>query len=121
MKNYLLLFMSTLLLLFVLPKNGSYAQRVLGMEQRSVKTSCATKRPVKPTCARKCLKHQTHSEQMPGANFASDCSQQVFAVISPQASYTMWHPLQLREIGTPASLTYLSPELKIDPEPPKLA
>lgn len=121
MKNYLLLFLSSMILLFLLPKTGSYMQLGQAMGQSTVKSSCMNKQLVKRTCAKKCLKHQTHSKQQQDSNIGSDCSQHVVAIISLQANNSFCLLRQLPETGIPADSIYFSPDRTIDPEPPKLA
>ncbi len=120
MRNYLLLFASFTLLLFALPKNSSlrgFAQQV------ALNKSCAySDNGVKKSCARKCIKHQTHNEQQKNAaGLAVDCSQQVYAVVNalytaPLPSFRAKHDFIL-----PLIRKHLSPVLEHDPEPPRLS
>lgn len=118
MKIYLLLFLSFTLLLFAMPKNSilrSFAQ------QRELDKSCAySKPPGKKLCARKCLKHQTHSNQQNNAaGIAADCSQQVYAIVNalqvePVNSFTVNPKYILAHIRK-----HLSPILEYEPQPPQ--
>ena len=120
MKSYLLLFLSTLLMLFALPKNSSlrsFAQQV------ELKEACSSsKRFAKKPCAKKCLKHQTHSEnQNNAANLSTDCSQHIYAIInSLQAEPIIYLPAK-RAIILPNTRKHLSPDLEHDHEPPRFS
>ncbi|MEJ8803383.1 hypothetical protein [Pontibacter sp. H249] len=120
MRTYLLLFLSTLLLLFALPKNSnlrSYAQ------QGELRKSCSySKRFVKKPCTRKCLKHQTPSEnQNNAANLATDCHQQVYALVHSLQTEPFVYPLAKRTYILPRIRKHLPPDLEHDPEPPRLS
>lgn len=119
MKGYLLLFLSTTLLLFSLPK-GSMLYGTLPTEQGTIKKKCAAG-VIKRPCARKCLRHQTHSEQREAGTVLTDCSQTFFAVLNAGQQ-----PLQLPLASALVSTLNpvrkpLSPYLKIEPDPPKIA
>lgn len=120
MKNYLLLFVSLTLLLFTMPKSNSLRSLA---QQAALKKDCQyNKHFGKKPCAKKCLKHQTHSNQGNNSTgIATDCSQQVFAVVNtlhiePIVSFAAKHDFILPHIRK-----YLSPVLEYDPEPPRLS
>ena len=120
MKTYLLLFFSTLLLLFTLPKNGSVGG-LAGTERAELKKTCSHKRLGKAACTRKCLKHQSPSGQQNAANLATDCSQQVYAIVATLPSDLLFtFPLQRATI-LPAPRKHLAPDLEYEPEPPRLS
>ncbi|MCJ8164358.1 hypothetical protein MKJ04_05840 [Pontibacter sp. E15-1] len=122
MKPYLLLFLSTLLLLFALPKNNSGLRGNGGNGQSELNSSCSkSKVALKRTCRKKCIKHQTHSEQQGAASFATDCGQQVYAVLSASdhnASYTIQveRTRFLKDVRI-----HLPPDLATDPDPPRFS
>ncbi|MFD2513280.1 hypothetical protein ACFSRY_05335 [Pontibacter locisalis] len=120
MRSYLLLFLSTLLLLFALPKNSSL--RSFAQQAELKKTCSSSKRFAKKPCARKCLKHQTHSENHNNAaNLVTDCSQQIYAIInSLQAKPIIYQPTK-RALILPHIRKHLSPDLEHDPEPPRFS
>jgi len=119
MKGYLLLFLSTTLLLFSLPK-GSMLNGTISTEQGTVKKKCAAgvlKRP----CTRKCLRHQTHSEKRETGTVLTDCSQTYIAVLNV-GQQPLLLPLSSAFVSTLSSIRKpLSPYLKIEPEPPQIA
>ncbi|MBC5994380.1 hypothetical protein [Pontibacter cellulosilyticus] len=120
MRTYLLLFLSILLLLFALPKNSSLRSFA---QQAELKKACSySKRFVKKTCARKCLKHQTHSEnQNNAANLGTDCNQQVYALVSALQAEPLIYLQAKRAFKTPLVRKHLSPDLEHDPEPPRFS
>ncbi|WP_266206195.1 hypothetical protein [Pontibacter kalidii] len=120
MKFYLLLFISFALLLFATPKSGGMRSFE---QQRALNKSCAYSKPSgKKPCAKKCLKHQTHSNQQDNpAGIVYDCSQQIYALVNDlQAeliiSFTTKHDFMLPHIRK-----HLSPILEYDPQPPRLS
>ncbi|MFD2247926.1 hypothetical protein [Pontibacter ruber] len=120
MKTYLLLLLSTLLLLFTLPKNGLVGSSLSASEQSMIRKSCQNKRLVKRTCAKKCLKHQTHSDQQNAANLATDCSQQLFAVVTPLQPRLLFSLPAQPTLMLPSIRKHLSPDLVDYPKPPRL-
>lgn len=120
MRPYLLLFISFACLLFSTPKSSGTRSFV---QQRALGKSCAYSKPsAKKSCATKCLKHQTHSSQQNNATgIASDCNQQVYALVNelqvePIISFT-----KKDEFILPHLRKHLSPILEYDPEPPRLS
>lgn len=120
MKNYLLLFLSLTLLLFAIPKNGSIRSFA---QQAALKKDCQySKRFGNKPCTKKCLKHQTHSNQQSNAaGIASDCSQQVYAVVNEQPSDPLSPSSPQHDFMLPLVRKHLSPVLEYDPEPPRLS
>lgn len=120
MKNYLLLFVSLTLLLFAMPKNDSMRSFA---QQAALKKDCQySKRFGKKPCAKKCLKHQTHSNQQNNAaGIASDCGQQVYAVINDLPSDSFISSTPQHYFVLPHLRKHLSPVLEYDPEPPRLS
>lgn len=120
MRLYLLFFISFALLLFSTPKSSgmrSFAQ------QRALGKPCAYSKPsAKKPCAKKCLKHQTHSNQQNNAaGIASDCSQQVYALVNDlQVDPIISFPAK-DDFILPQLRKHLSPLLEYDPEPPRLS
>lgn len=121
MKSYLLLFFSILLLLFTLPKPDRNVSRFAGTEQAVLKKSCNSKRLARRTCAKKCLKHQTHSEQQNATNFATDCSQHLYAVVAAEQPVTGITPVTLQSVIRFAQKKHLPPNLESEPDPPRVA
>jgi hypothetical protein len=121
MKTYLLLFFSIILLLFGIQKSGSLPG-VADLKQHIVSKSCNySNKGIKKPCAKKCLKHQTHSESKSAANMVTDCGQQVYAIVSSQ----QLHAFYTIAIVQPAIVTntnqHLSPYLETEHAPPRLA
>ena len=119
MKSYLLLFLSMMLLLFTLPKNGSSADSYTGMRQDVIQKACASKGLVKRTCRKGCLKHQTHSEQQQAGSVVTDCSQQFYAMLTPLQQHLLYAPQLLQSSEAPVAAKLLSPYLKVEPDPPQ--
>jgi hypothetical protein len=120
MKSYLLLFLSTMLVLFALPKSSVSVRSIGNNEQSKLIKSCSkSKFAIKRTCQKKCIKHQTHSEQQGASNIVSDCSQQAYGLLSVSAHNTL-HNYQVRKTYVTAnSFSYLSPDLASDTDPPQ--
>ena len=121
MKSYLLLFFSILLLLFTLPRPDRNVSRFAGTEQAVLKKSCNSKRLARRTCAKKCLKHQTHSEQQNAASFATDCSQQLYAVVAAEQPDAGIALVALEPVIRFAQKKHPSPILESEPDPPRVA
>lgn len=119
MKSYLLFFLSIMLLLFTLPNQGSKVNSLPGMEQGVVKKGCTSKRLVKRTCRKGCLKHQTHSEQQNAANLAADCSQTIYALVTAIQEPKLYTPRHLSPTAFPTPSKYLSPDLEAEHGPPR--
>lgn len=118
MRIYLLFFVSFVLLLFAIPKNSSmrsFAQQV------ELKKSCSyVKLFSKKPCARKCLKHQTHShKQNNAAGVARDCHQQVYALANEHQEEAILLFPPRPDVILPHILKHPSPVLEYDPEPPR--
>ncbi|WP_018477728.1 hypothetical protein [Pontibacter roseus] len=120
MKNYLLLFVSLTLLLFATPKNDSLRSFA---QQAALKKDCTySKRFGKKPCAKKCLKHQTHSNQQNNATgIAADCSQQVYAVVNELHSELINLLSAKQDFTLPHIRKHLSPVLEYDPKPPRIS
>lgn len=122
MKRYLLLFFSTLLMLFALPKPDRNAISFAGVEQGELKKACTSKRPGKHTCPRKCLKHQPQQGQQHTANLATDCSQQFYAIVADnQHSKQPFIQDAAQLVAIPAVKAHQSPSLEADPDPPRFS
>lgn len=120
MKGYLLLFLSTTLLLFALPKGG-LTHGVNQMEQgQVVKKSCAKKAYKRP-CARKCLKHQTHSEQREAGTVVNDCSQPFYAILGPPQTSSLFAGDDSYKTPLSAPRRHLAPDLANEPDPPRFS
>ncbi|TPE46239.1 hypothetical protein [Pontibacter mangrovi] len=122
MKSYLLLFVSTLFLLFALPKS-SVVRTLQTQEQATLKgTTCSTKQKAKAACSKKqCLRHLTHSEKRGAATAFVDCSQSYSAAVFEQP-HTLFYTLQDKALYTLAlSPSYLSPHLEAEPDPPQFS
>ncbi|ARS34675.1 hypothetical protein [Pontibacter actiniarum] len=118
MKGYLLLFFSTVLLLFTLPQPGNGVLRDPGEAQSVLKKACSAKHLVKRSCRKGCLKHQTPAGRQ-DANAATDCGQQVYALVTPLHQHQLQAPLMLHKLSIPAARKHLSPNLKAEPDPPQ--
>jgi hypothetical protein len=120
MKHTLLLFLSTMLLLFTLaqpnkPVNG------LACALKSELKAADDHKNIKRPCAKKCLKHQTHSEQKGAANVTIDCGQQLYAVVASRQSDTLFKSGTKQQLILSVQRTYLSPNLGTDPDPPRFS
>jgi hypothetical protein len=121
MKTYLLLFFSTLLLLFSIQKSSSLPG-FADFKQNFVSKSCAySKQGLKKPCAKKCLKHQTHSESKGAANMVTDCTQQVYAVVSAQQLPSFYTLAIVQATIVTDSNQLLSPYLETEHAPPRLS
>ncbi|MBB6610594.1 hypothetical protein H7F15_06065 [Pontibacter sp. Tf4] len=119
MRNYLLLFVSFTLLLFTMPKSNSLRSFT---QQAALKKDCKYSRfSGKRTCTKKCLRHHPLSGQQSNAGIASDCSQQVFAIVQEQQSASDKTSTTIRSYRLPHIRKYLSPTIEYDPEPPRLS
>ena len=119
MKRYLLLFLSTLLL-FALSQAGGRVGGFACVKQQELRAGENADEPVmKRKCAKKCLKHQTHSEQQNGA--ATDCSQQYYAVITEHKPAEPFYSGVPQPATPPADKTHQTPSLEADPDPPRFS
>lgn len=121
MRSYLLLFLSTCILLFALPKNNSIYG--FAAQANQVKKSCRfTKGPFKKKCATKCIRHQSHSEKQKNAtSVPTECGQQVFGIVNALHLEPVLHYPGKRTNRLPHIRSHLSPDLENDPEPPRFA
>ena len=120
MRNYLLLFVSFTLLLFTMPKNSS--MRSFAQQGELAKSCSYSKRFSKKACAQKCLKHQTHSDkQNNAAATATDCNQQVYAVVNALPSEPIIIFKANPDFILPHIQNHLSPVLEHEPEPPRFS
>ncbi|MER2999156.1 hypothetical protein [Pontibacter populi] len=121
MKNSLLLFLSIMLLLFGIQKS-SILPSVAEMKQVILAKSCShTKQGFKKPCARKCIKHQSHSEPKGAATTVTDCGQQVYAVAPAGGQNSFYQPYLIRTTIVSDSRQLLSPFLETDHAPPRLS
>ncbi|WP_461490511.1 hypothetical protein [Pontibacter sp. HJ8] len=122
MKCHLLLLFSLLLLLLTLSQPGGRVNGMLCAKQRDLtETLTAGQRQVKRTCAKKCLKHQTHSEQQSGTNFAPECSHPVYAVLTEMVPAAILPAALLQQVHLPAGKKHLPPSLEAEPDPPRFS
>ncbi|EJF11478.1 MULTISPECIES: hypothetical protein [Pontibacter] len=120
MKHTLLLLLSTILLLFTLaqpqkPVNGVAC--ALKSELKAANLPTKLKRP----CAKKCLKHQTHSEQKDSANVVIDCSQQLYAVVADKESDAYLKSAARQQLMATVQQIHPAPSLGADPDPPRFS
>ncbi|WP_162426654.1 hypothetical protein [Pontibacter pudoricolor] len=121
MKTYLLLFVSTLFLLFGIQKSSSLPGAA-DFKQRFVSKSCKySNQGFKKPCAKKCLKHQTHSEQKGAANVVTDCPQQTYGVASAQLLPAFYTLAVVQSTIVTNSNKHLSPYLETEHAPPRLS
>jgi hypothetical protein len=120
MNHYLLLLLSAMLFLFTLaqpnkPVNGNAC--ALKSELKAADDHKKLKRP----CAKKCLKHQTHSGQKNAANVTIDCGQQFYAVMANKQSETLFKSVAGQQLMAPVQLKHHAPDLGADPDPPRFS
>lgn len=120
MKHYLLLFLSTLLILFTLAQPQKPVKGFACAEKSVLKAAVNSKK-IKRTCARKCLKHQTHSEQQNATNAPVDCSQQQYAVVADKYSTILFESAAMQQYMVPVQLKLPAPHLGADPDPPRIS
>ncbi|MFD2516136.1 hypothetical protein ACFSRY_19855 [Pontibacter locisalis] len=120
MKYYLLLFVSLMLLLFTMPKSSSMRSFA---QQAALKKGCKySKHLGEQSCEKKCLKHQTHSNQQNNtAGVAWDCSQQVYAIVNELPSEHFISFVSPYKFILPHIRKHFAPVLEYDPEPPRLS
>ncbi|MER2996605.1 hypothetical protein [Pontibacter populi] len=120
MKTYLLLFFSTLLLLFGIQKSSSLPG-FADFKQSLVSKSCNySHQGFKKPCTKKCLKHQTHSESKSAANTVTDCTQQVYAIVSSQQLHAFYSLIIVQPAIVTNSNQHQSPYLETEHAPPRL-
>ncbi|WP_076665926.1 hypothetical protein [Pontibacter indicus] len=120
MKHTLLLLLSTILFLFTLaqpqkPVNG-FACAVKS-ELKAATNHQKFKRP----CAKKCLKHQTHSERKGSANVTLECGQQLYAVVADGQSDANVSAAVRKQLFRSVQRKHLPPNLGTDPDPPRFS
>ena len=118
MKGYLLLFFSTLLLLFSLPENGRPRNSYSATQRSELKKTCSSRRLARHTCRKKCLKHRSHPQQQ-ATGSATDCSQQLYAVVTSPEHDLVYHFPDLQKAMLPVCTSYRSPSLEAEPDPPR--
>ncbi|PKV75156.1 hypothetical protein [Pontibacter ramchanderi] len=120
MKHTLLLLLSTLLLLFTVAQPQRPVKGIACVLKSELKATDTYKK-IKRPCAKKCLKHQTHSEQNKAANVTIDCGQQLYAVVNAlQADATFIFGAKQQHFLT-VQRKHLSPNLGTDPDPPRFS
>ena len=117
MRTYLLLFLSTLFLLFAMPKNNSMLRKTQQAELKEAGRHC--KRTGKKPCPKKCLRHQTSPSQQHNAGIATDCSQQLYAIVDLLQADTILSFTTASDYVLPHIRRHLSPVLEHEPEPPQ--
>ncbi|NDK55637.1 hypothetical protein [Pontibacter fetidus] len=121
MKSYLLLFFSTIFLLFGIQKSSSLPG-VADFKQNLVTQSCKySKHGLKKPCSKKCLKHTSHSEQKGAATTVSDCTQQAYAIVTAQQQHTFYTSAIVRSTIVTGINKHLSPFLETEHAPPRLS
>ncbi|MCP2044308.1 hypothetical protein [Pontibacter sp. HSC-36F09] len=120
MKQTLLLLLGTLLLLFT---QATTQKPVSGLDcvLKSELNAATNHKKLKRPCARKCLRHQTHSERNTPATVLVDCGPQLYAVVDAAQSDLLFHPATGKQSAAPSQLRYLSPHLGADPDPPRFS
>ncbi|NEM99063.1 hypothetical protein [Pontibacter burrus] len=118
MRTYLLLFLSTLFLLFAMPKNNSVLRSTQQAELKEAGKYC--KRTGKP-CPKKCLRHQTIPNQQHNEGIATDCGQQLYAIVDLSQADTLLSFTTTSDYVLPHIRKHLSPVLEHEPEPPRFA
>lgn len=121
MKNYLLLGISVLLLLFTLPKPPQAANWEVSHEQSVLKKACVNKTiGAKRTCQKKCLSHQSHSASENNAGIG--CGSPTHAMLATLTPIPTFHFFSLKaEKGRMVAVTYLPPPLAREPNPPRFS
>lgn len=122
MMQYLLILLSTLLLLFALPENGSrsIARESAGtsMLQRSCKIN---KEGSKRTCTKKCLKQHGKEASQQGTTTLVECSLPGFALLSGNG-LPAFNPLWIRKVAIMTLAEKAdSAALEIEPDPPQFS
>jgi hypothetical protein len=103
-------------------KMKSYLLLFLSSEQSQLTKSCSkNKFALKRTCQKKCIKHQTHSEQQGTANLVTECGQQVYAVLSASDYNISYSKLVEQAHIVKLDRNHLHPDLATDPDPPQFS
>ncbi|MBW7467999.1 hypothetical protein ABID22_002398 [Pontibacter aydingkolensis] len=122
MKSYLYILLAMVTLLFVLPKSYVTVPALNSGKQTVQVKSCAkSKFALKRGCAKKCIKHQTHSEQQGKSAIIVDCGQQVYAVLASADNNTSYNNPLMRTFFMTGVRNHLSPDLATDPDPPRFS
>ncbi|GAA4442716.1 hypothetical protein GCM10023188_42740 [Pontibacter saemangeumensis] len=122
MMRYLLLFISTLLMLFTLSQPGTRVNSFSCVKQTQLKEAIdSEKHLVRRKCAKKCLKHQTRSEQQNAGTVVVNCSQPFYAVVAETGPTFNFTPASLEVAAIPADRKHLSPSLEVEPDPPRFS
>lgn len=122
MMRYLLLFISTLLMLFTLSQPDTRVNSFSCVKQSQLKEAInSDKHLVRRKCAKKCLRHQTHSEQQNAATVVVDCSQPFYALVAETEPTFDFTPASLAVATIPADRKHLSPSLEAEPDPPRFS
>lgn len=79
------------------------------------------KRYGKKTCAKKCLRHQTLPNQQHNEGIATDCSQQLYAIVNTPQTDAFLSFKTTSDYALPHFQKHISPVLEHEPEPPRLA
>lgn len=122
MQGYLLLFVSIVFLLFGIQRSSSLYGLADG-KQGILTSSCSySKTGLKKPCAKKCLKHQTHSIPKGAANVATDCNQQLYAVVTVPDSNKL-HSFDVVRVTNVADIHQhlSSPYLEKEHAPPRIS
>ncbi|WP_139308008.1 hypothetical protein [Pontibacter flavimaris] len=113
--------MSTLFLLFALQKSSNLPG-VADFKQSLVAKGCKYGNSgLKKPCTKKCLKHQTHSESKGAANMVTDCTQQVYAIVTVQQLPSFYTMAMVQAIIVTDSNQHISPYLETEHAPPRLS
>ncbi|MDX5420551.1 MAG: hypothetical protein LPK07_14300 [Hymenobacteraceae bacterium] len=120
MKHYSLLFLSTLLFLFTLAQPGKQVNGLACAKKSELKAAAVYKKHKRP-CAKKCLRHRTHSEQKNDANVTVDCGHQLYAVVSDTQPETPFKSGVGRQLMASAQRKHHAPDLGSDPDPPRFS
>ncbi|WP_299986642.1 hypothetical protein [uncultured Pontibacter sp.] len=109
-----------MLFLFTLAQPNKPANGMACALKSELKAADSHKKLKRP-CAKKCLKHQTHSEQKNAANVTIDCGQQLFALVHDTQSdlFSTSSVRQQFRLLSPPKL--LAPSLGADPDPPRFS
>lgn len=120
MKHTLLLLLGTLLL-FITMATTQKPVKWVGCALKSELKAANGDRKLKRPCARKCLKHQTHSEQKTPATVLVDCGPQLYAVVDEAHTDALFQFAAGQQPAAPVRLSYLPPTLGADPDPPRFS
>ncbi len=120
MKSHLLLFFSIMLLLLSLQKSSKY--NFADARQVVLVKSCSYAHPgIKKPCAKKCIRHQTHSQSKGAATVVVDCGQQLYAVVHTLEIATSYNSATAQTVKVSNAPQHLSPYLETEHAPPRLS